>query len=124
MAGPNLIDRRDVGLGGHQVGRFAADTPAGVIRVHDRSCSCTTHQLEAGVNLHRIQEALGHPSPSTPAISMPLPTKAHEMAADSINRLLADLSRSRDRTGKETCLTLTIGRFSPVISANRLSAVR
>jgi len=59
--------------------------------VHTLRHSYATHLLESGVNLHLIQQNLGHKSPKTTALYMHLTQKTLEGLHASINELMADL---------------------------------
>jgi site-specific recombinase XerD len=53
--------------------------------------SYATHLLEQGINLRLIQEYLGHNTPTTTSIYTHLTQKSQEIAAQTINKLMADL---------------------------------
>lgn len=59
--------------------------------VHTLRHSYATHLLEQGINLRLIQEYLGHNTPTTTAIYTHLTQKSQEIAAQTINKLMADL---------------------------------
>src|SRR5882724_5080526 len=72
----------------------AALTERGVTKraaVHTLRHRDATPLLEAGVNRRLIQESLGHTTPTTTALSTPLPRNADAMARDALHRLLSDL---------------------------------
>jgi site-specific recombinase XerD len=58
------------------------------ISVHTLRHSYATHLLEAGVNIRRIQQYLGHASLNTTMIYLHLTTQGHERACDIINNLM------------------------------------
>jgi site-specific recombinase XerD len=59
--------------------------------VHTLRHSYATHLLERGVNLHLIQQTLGHKSPRTTTVYMHLTQKALEGLQADINELMVDL---------------------------------
>jgi integrase/recombinase XerD len=59
---------------------------------HTLRHSWATPRLEAGVHRRRIQESLGHSSPSPTSIDTQLTVQAHALAAAASNRLMADRS--------------------------------
>jgi len=59
--------------------------------VHTLRHSYATHLLESGVNLHLIQQTLGHKSPRTTTVYMHLTQKALEGLQADINELMVDL---------------------------------
>lgn len=72
----------------------AALKQSGIVKratVHTLRHSWATHLLEAGVNLRLIQRYLGHTSPRTTALYTHLTRKAEDLAAETINQLMADL---------------------------------
>jgi len=58
------------------------------ISVHTLRHSYATHLLEAGVNIHRIQQYLGHSSLTTTTLYLHLTTQGHERAYGIINDLM------------------------------------
>jgi site-specific recombinase XerD len=58
------------------------------ISVHTLRHSYATHLLEAGVNIRRIQQYLGHASLNTTMVYLHLTTQGHERACDIINNLM------------------------------------
>lgn len=58
------------------------------ISVHTLRHSYATHLLEAGVNIRRIQQYLGHASLNTTMIYLHLTTQGHERACGIINDLM------------------------------------
>ena len=58
------------------------------ISVHTLRHSYATHLLEAGVNIRRIQQYLGHHSLNSTMIYLHLTTQGHERAYDIINELM------------------------------------
>lgn len=60
--------------------------------VHTLRHAYATHLLDAGVNRRRIQEDLGHGSPTTTAVYTPLTASAHDAAAHALAQLIADFN--------------------------------
>lgn len=58
------------------------------ISVHTLRHSYATHLLEAGVNIRRIQQYLGHASLNTTMVYLHLTTQGHERACSIINDLM------------------------------------
>jgi integrase len=58
------------------------------ISVHTLRHSYATHLLEAGVNIRRIQQYLGHSSLKTTMVYLHLTTQGHENAYGIINDLM------------------------------------
>lgn len=58
------------------------------ISVHTLRHSYATHLLEAGVNIRRIQQYLGHASLNTTMVYLHLTTQGHEQAVGIINDLM------------------------------------
>ena len=58
------------------------------VSVHTLRHSYATHLLEAGVNIRRIQQYLGHNSLNTTMIYLHLTTQGHHRAYGIINKLM------------------------------------
>jgi integrase len=58
------------------------------ISIHTLRHSYATHLLEAGVNIRRIQQYLGHSSLNSTMVYLHLTTQGHERAFDIINDLM------------------------------------
>ena len=58
------------------------------ISIHTLRHSYATHLLEAGVNIRRIQQYLGHSSLNSTMVYLHLTTQGHELAYDIINSLM------------------------------------
>ena len=58
------------------------------ISIHTLRHSYATHLLEAGVNIRRIQQYLGHSSLNSTMIYLHLTTQGHENAYNIINSLM------------------------------------
>jgi site-specific recombinase XerD len=58
------------------------------VSVHTLRHSYATHLLEAGVNIRRIQQYLGHSSLNSTMIYLHLTTQGHERAYGIINDLM------------------------------------
>lgn len=61
------------------------------VSVHTLRHSYATHLLEAGVNIRRIQQYLGHNSLTTTMIYLHLTTQGHENAYGIINNLMQEV---------------------------------
>jgi site-specific recombinase XerD len=61
------------------------------ISVHTLRHSYATHLLEAGVNIRRIQQYLGHNSLSSTMVYLHLTTQGHEHAYGIINDLMQEV---------------------------------
>lgn len=61
------------------------------ISVHTLRHSYATHLLEAGVNIRRIQQYLGHASLNTTMVYLHLTTQGHERACGIINDLMKEV---------------------------------
>ncbi|RLB89230.1 MAG: integrase [Deltaproteobacteria bacterium] len=58
------------------------------VSIHTRRHSYATHLLEAGVNIRRIQQYLGHSSLNSTMVYLHLTTQGHEHAYNIINDLM------------------------------------
>jgi integrase/recombinase XerD len=58
------------------------------ISIHTLRHSYATHLLEAGVNIRRIQQYLGHSSLTSTMVYLHLTTQGHEHAYDIINSMM------------------------------------
>jgi integrase/recombinase XerD len=58
------------------------------ISIHTLRHSYATHLLEAGVNIRRIQQYLGHSNLNSTMVYLHLTTQGHEHAYDIINSLM------------------------------------
>ena len=58
------------------------------VSIHTLRHSYATHLLEAGVNIRRIQQYLGHSSLNSTMIYLHLTTQGHENAYDIINDMM------------------------------------
>lgn len=61
------------------------------VSIHTLRHSYATHLLEAGVNLRRIQQYLGHNSFNTTLVYLHLTTQGHEQACGIINDLMQEV---------------------------------
>lgn len=61
------------------------------ISVHTLRHSYATHLLEAGVNIRRIQQYLGHACLNTTMVYLHLTTQGHERAVSIINDLMTEV---------------------------------
>jgi site-specific recombinase XerD len=59
------------------------------VSVHTLRHSYATHLLEAGVNIRRIQQYLGHSSLNSTMVYLHLTTQGHEHAFGIINNLMS-----------------------------------
>ncbi len=60
------------------------------VSVHTLRHSYATHLLEAGVNIRRIQQYLGHRSLNSTMVYLHLTTQGHERACEIINELMTE----------------------------------
>jgi integrase/recombinase XerD len=61
------------------------------VSIHTLRHSYTTHLLEAGVNIRRIQQYLGHSSLNTTMVYLHLTTQGHQRAYGIINELMKEV---------------------------------
>jgi site-specific recombinase XerD len=61
------------------------------VSVHTLRHSYATHLLEAGVNIRRIQQYLGHHSLNSTMVYLHLTTQGHERAYGIINDLMREV---------------------------------
>ena len=69
-------------------GEYLGDKLKKRISTHTLRHSYATHLLEAGVNIRRIQQYLGHSSLNSTMIYLHLTTQGHENAYGIINDLM------------------------------------
>ncbi len=61
------------------------------VSIHTLRHSYATHLLEAGVNIRRIQQYLGHSSLNTTMVYLHLTTQGHEHAYGIIDNLMKEV---------------------------------
>lgn len=66
------------------------------VSVHTLRHSYATHLLEAGVNIRRIQQYLGHSNLNSTMVYLHLTTQGHEHAYDIINTMMSQSTASQE----------------------------
>ena len=66
------------------------------VSIHTLRHSYATHLLEAGVNIRRIQQYLGHNSWNSTMVYLHLTTQGHEHAYEIINSMMSPAGQKGD----------------------------